>query len=119
MIMRPSHQLVTGLSFGVTSGVITTLGLMVGLLAGTHLKLAVIGGILTIAVADALSDVLGIHISEEAEGVHSAREVWTSTVHFFGEVHPCFDICCSRFAVSTLDRCYSRCNLGFTSSKCL
>lgn len=81
--MRLSHQLLTGLSFGLTSGVITTLGLMVGLLAGTHSKLVVIGGILTIAVADALSDAFGIHVSEESEGVHSSQEVWASTTFTF------------------------------------
>ncbi|NOT55175.1 MAG: hypothetical protein HOP18_11255 [Deltaproteobacteria bacterium] len=70
----------TGLSFGLTSGIITTLGLMVGLHAGTHSRLAVVGGILTIAVADALSDALGIHISEEAERVHTAGEIWVATV---------------------------------------
>jgi VIT1/CCC1 family predicted Fe2+/Mn2+ transporter len=70
----------TGFSFGLTSGIITTLGLMVGLHSGTHSKLAVIGGILTIAVADALSDALGIHISEESEAKHTAKEVWEATL---------------------------------------
>ena len=51
-----------GFSFGLTSGAITTLGLMVGLHSGTHSKVVVMGGILVIAVADALSDALGIHI---------------------------------------------------------
>ncbi|MBW1983250.1 MAG: hypothetical protein JRI53_00900, partial [Deltaproteobacteria bacterium] len=44
-----------GISFGLTSGTITTLGLMVGLHSGTHSRMVVIGGILTIAVADAFS----------------------------------------------------------------
>ena len=69
-----------GLSFGLASGIITTLGLMVGLNAGTHSKLVVIGGILTIAIADAFSDALGIHISEESEGEHTAGEIWESTI---------------------------------------
>ena len=34
---------------------------------------------LTIAIADAFSDALGIHISEEAENVHTTTEVWTAT----------------------------------------
>jgi len=59
------------MSFGLTSGIITTLGLIVGLHSGTHSKLAVIGGILTIAMADALSDALGIHVSEESEATQS------------------------------------------------
>ncbi|MGZ8381620.1 MAG: hypothetical protein ACXW4C_08190, partial [Nitrospira sp.] len=56
-LMKASFK--TGLSFGLTSGVITTLGLMVGLHSGTHSRTVVIGGILTIAIADAMSDALG------------------------------------------------------------
>lgn len=70
----------TGISFGVTSGTITTLGLMVGLSAGTHSKAAVVGGILTIAIADSFSDALGIHISQEAQDNHTGKGVWESTV---------------------------------------
>lgn len=77
------HSLKTGLSFGLTSGVITTLGLMVGLHSGTHSKIAVIGGVLTIAIADAFSDALGIHISEEAKNKHTAAEIWESTIFTF------------------------------------
>lgn len=47
-------------SFGLTSGVITTLGMMVGLHSSTHSKLAVIGGIIAIAIADAFSDAVRI-----------------------------------------------------------
>ncbi|MGD2061003.1 MAG: hypothetical protein PVF87_09080 [Acidimicrobiia bacterium] len=76
---RLGHSLSVGISFGVTSGIITTIGLLVGLSAGTNSRTAVLAGILTIAVADSLSDALGIHISEENEGVHTAREVWGAT----------------------------------------
>jgi len=72
-----------GLSFGLTSGIITTLGMMVGLQSGTNSKLAVVGGIITIAIADAFSDALGIHISEESQNTHSKRAVWESTVSTF------------------------------------
>lgn len=77
------HSVKVGVSFGLTSAVITTLGLMVGLDATTGSKLAVIGGILIIAVADALSDALGIHISEESENKHSKKEIWASTISTF------------------------------------
>ncbi|MFH1237380.1 MAG: hypothetical protein V1648_03170 [Candidatus Aenigmatarchaeota archaeon] len=72
-----------GFSFGLTSATITTLGLMVGLEAGTNSKLVVIGGILTIAIADAFSDALGIHVSEEAENKHTNKEIWMSTLSTF------------------------------------
>jgi len=78
------HSFKTGLCFGLTSGIITTLGLMVGLYSGTGSRLAVLGGILTIAIADAFSDALGIHVSEESEGIHTPKEVWESTFATFG-----------------------------------
>lgn len=73
------HSLKIGFNFGLTSGIITTLGLMVGLHSSTHSKLVVIGGILTIAIADALSDAMGIHMAEESENKHTTEEVWEST----------------------------------------
>jgi len=73
------HSLKVGFNFGLTSGIITTLGLMVGLHSSTHSKLVVIGGILTIAIADALSDAMGIHMVEESENKYTAEEVWKST----------------------------------------
>ena len=74
------HSLKTGFSFGLTSGIITTLGLIVGLHSGTHSRIVIIGGIITIAIADAFSDSVGIHISEESEGKHNSREIWESTI---------------------------------------
>jgi len=79
--MRTSLKI--GFSFGLTSGVITTLGLMVGLHAGTHSMPAVLGGILTIAVADAMSDALGIHVAEESKNNGKAGEIWESTLATF------------------------------------
>jgi VIT1/CCC1 family predicted Fe2+/Mn2+ transporter len=73
----------TGISFGLTSAVITTLGLMVGLHSGTHSKTVVLAGILTIAIADAFSDALGIHISEESENIHTSKQIWASTAATF------------------------------------
>ena len=78
-----NHSLKIGVAFGLTSGIITTLGLMVGLHSGTHSRIIVIGGIVTIAIADAFSDALGIHVSEEAENVHTHGEIWTSTLATF------------------------------------
>ena len=72
-----------GLGFGLTSGVITTLGMMVGLNASTGSRVAIIGGIMAIAVADAFSDAVGIHIAEESENRHSEREIWESTFSTF------------------------------------
>jgi len=77
------HSWKIGFCFGLTSAIITTLGLIVGLHSGTHSKLVVLGGILTIAIADAFSDALGIHVSEESELKHTKKEIWTSTISTF------------------------------------
>ena len=71
-----------GFGFGITSGIITTLGLMIGLYSATQSKLAVLGGILTIAIADSLSDALGMHVSEEYAG-KKQKQIWQSTFSTF------------------------------------
>lgn len=73
----------TGLFFGATSGVITTIGLIVGLNSGTQSITAVLGGILVIAVADAMSDALGIHLAEEADPNTDHGHVWAATIMTF------------------------------------
>ncbi len=73
----------TGLFFGATSGVITTLGLITGLNAGTHSMTAVLGGIFVIAVADAMSDALGIHLAEEANPNATTQHIWSATISTF------------------------------------
>jgi len=72
-----------GFSFGLASSMITTLGLIVGLHAGTHSRTVVIGGILTIAIADAASDALAMHISEESENHHTTKQIWAATFSTF------------------------------------
>ena len=73
----------TGLFFGATSGVITTIGLITGLNSGTGSVAAVLGGIFVIAVADAMSDALGIHLAEEADPDTTAGHVWAATISTF------------------------------------
>ena len=81
--MTMENSLRTGITFGLTSAVITTLGLMVGLHSGTNSKIVVLAGILTIAIADAFSDALGIHISKEAENSQTTRQIWVATISTF------------------------------------
>jgi VIT1/CCC1 family predicted Fe2+/Mn2+ transporter len=76
-------SLKVGMGFGLSSATITTLGLMIGLETSTSSKLAVIGGILTIAIADSCSDALGVHIAKESEGNFSTKEIWEATVFTF------------------------------------
>ncbi len=72
-----------GLFFGATSGVITTIGLITGLNSGTQSIAAVLGGILVIAVADSMSDALGIHLAEEADPATDHEHVWQATITTF------------------------------------
>ncbi len=73
----------TGVFFGATSGVITTLGLIVGLYAGTASLVAVLGGILVVAVSDAMSDALGIHLAQEADPESTEANIWWATASTF------------------------------------
>ena len=81
MDLKKSHKI--GFSFGLTSGVITTLGLLIGLATATNSRLVAIGGVLTIAIADALSDSFGIHVSEEARGKSTSADVLEATISTF------------------------------------
>ncbi len=76
-------SLMKGVSFGLTTAIITTIALIVGLNASTQSIAVIISGILIIAIADALSDSLGMHISEEASK-KSSDEVRESTLATFG-----------------------------------
>lgn len=73
----------TGIFFGATSGVITTIGLIVGLHAGTQSLVAVLGGIFVIAIADALSDAMGIHLAQEADPDSTGEHIWAATIWTF------------------------------------
>ena len=75
--MRRSFRI--GFSFGLTSSIITTLGLMVGLHSSTDSKFVVIGGILTIAIADAFGETMGVHVATESENRITKKEVWEAT----------------------------------------
>lgn len=77
------HSYIKGLTFGLASGIVTTLGLMVGLASGTESKLAVLGGILTIAVADSLSDGFGNLISGRSSKENQHAEIWEAAIATF------------------------------------
>jgi len=68
----------TKFSFGATSAIITNLGLIVGLRTGEHAKIGIIGTMLAIALADNISDSVGIHVFQESECLET-HEIWVST----------------------------------------
>ena len=88
MPQKYSHQLITGISFGLTTAVITSLGMIVGMHSATSSKLAVVAGIVVMAIADGLSDAVSLHTAEEAEvekgrGKHTPKEIWLTTFFTF------------------------------------
>jgi VIT1/CCC1 family predicted Fe2+/Mn2+ transporter len=79
----PHRQLLKGLSFGLTSAVISSLGMIVGLDTATSSKLAIVSALVIMAVADGLSDAMGVHLAEEADNRSTSKEIWLSTVFTF------------------------------------
>ncbi len=88
MAKKYSHQFITGASFGLTTAVITSLGILVGMYSATSSKLAVLAAIIIMAIADGLSDAVSLHTVEEAEvekgeNKHSTKEIWLTTLFAF------------------------------------
>jgi VIT1/CCC1 family predicted Fe2+/Mn2+ transporter len=69
-------------SFGGTSGVVTSIGLIIGLGAATAPRSAIISGLLIVALADNLSDSLSIHMYQEAEKLEERAALRTTLVNF-------------------------------------
>jgi len=72
----------TRFSFGATSAIVTSLAFIVGLSKSINPKLTIIGSLLVIAVADNISDSLGIHIYQESD-LKKPKDVRTSTFSNF------------------------------------
>lgn len=108
----------TGFSFGLTSGIITTLGLIVGLHAGTHSRVVVLGGILTITISDAMSDALGIHIIPRSNQQRfGAACVGGDAGNFSFQIPHCHDFCLSPRPISSQQSSDNKCNLGLVPTQ--
>ncbi|MEI7621594.1 MAG: hypothetical protein WCJ51_03585 [Candidatus Moraniibacteriota bacterium] len=68
--------------FGSSAAIITNLGIIAGLFSSSNAQGNIIGSMLVIAIADNISDTLGSHIYQEAEGL-KASEVWLSSLTNF------------------------------------
>lgn len=71
------------ISSSLTSGIIITLALMVGLTASTDSKAVVIGAVAIIALASAFADGLAIHLDRQAGRTKTSQEVWSATIAGF------------------------------------
>ena len=75
-----------GMSFGITGGVITILGVLIGL-AATGNKIFTELGIIVVGIADALSDAAAMYVSEESEYVHTKKQIHkTAFFTFLGKI---------------------------------
>ena len=88
MAQEYSHQLITGISFGLTTAVITSLGMIVGMYSATSSRLAVVASIVVMAIVDGLSGAASLHTAEEAEveqgkQKHTSKEIWLTTLVAF------------------------------------
>jgi VIT1/CCC1 family predicted Fe2+/Mn2+ transporter len=69
-------------SFGVTSATVTGLAFIVGLSRNANPKLSIIGSLCVFAIADNISDSLGIHVFQESD-LMELKAVRTSTFSNF------------------------------------
>ena len=67
-------------SFGATSSITTSLSLIVGFAATAHQKISIVSALAILAVADNISDSLGIHIYRESENAGQSK--WYSVTNF-------------------------------------
>lgn len=77
------RNLRSGINFGIISGLITTLGLIIGLSQAGATRTVVMSAVLIIAFADAFSDALGIHLSGTDGTKRLDLALWRSIILTF------------------------------------
>src|SRR5512140_2034663 len=70
------------ISFGGTAAIVTSMAVIVGLHASAAQKSTIVGSLLIIALADNLTDSLGVHVYQESERL-AEREAFRTTVANF------------------------------------
>jgi VIT1/CCC1 family predicted Fe2+/Mn2+ transporter len=70
------------ISFGGPAALVTSMGLIVGLRAAGASQGALVGSLLIVAMADNLTDALGIHIYQEAEQLPQKEALRTTAANF-------------------------------------
>lgn len=76
-------NIITTYSLGSTSAIITSMAIIAGLGQSDSLKTITIAGLLTFAIADNISDALGIHIYKESEGASKKATIKATFGNFF------------------------------------
>jgi len=70
-------------SLGSTAAIITSMGIVAGLDQNDSFKMITIASLLTFAIADNISDALGIHIYKESEGASKRATLKATFGNFF------------------------------------
>ncbi len=76
----------TNYIFGSSAAIITDVSLIVGLGSARASRGAILGGLLTIALADNISDSLGIHLYKESEGSGARLSLLATTLNFLSRL---------------------------------
>jgi hypothetical protein len=73
-------------SFGSPAAIVTSTGLIVGLQTATVRRSAIAGSLLIFALADNLTDSLGIHIYQESERLNTPEAFRTTVANFLARL---------------------------------
>ena len=57
-----------GMYFGLTEGTVTTMGIIIGMMASLPMKKAIFSAVIAATLSDSFGDSIGIYYSEEATG---------------------------------------------------
>jgi hypothetical protein len=82
---RPAIKL-SGFSFGSTSAIVTSVGLIVGFGAATASRPALVSGLLIVALADNVTDSLSIHVYQESEQLEGRSAFRATLTNFLTRV---------------------------------
>ena len=72
--------------FGSTAAIITNISIIVGLGSARASKGPILASLLTIALADNISDSLGIHLYKETEGLGQRLSLLSTALNFFSRL---------------------------------
>lgn len=70
-------------SYGGTAGIVISMSLIIGLYAASATRVAIVSGLLIVAIADNLTDALSIHIYQESQRLEP-RQAFRLTLSNFG-----------------------------------
>lgn len=83
---QPEFRSLQNYVFGSTAAIITNTSLVVGLGSAQAGKGPILGSLLTIALADNISDSLGIHMYKEAEGSGARLSMLATVLNFLSRL---------------------------------